>query len=1224
MIKWFNNKKFRTKLIIGLGAIISLMLVAISIGYYGLTKNAEQFKSLHNVSNEAQIANEIQEYLLKSRVNYEKFLFDSSSEEAVAFENNVSHMKKTITSFKETSDNEERIVYIADIERSVIAYETAFQRLVVMNDQQLEKHHNLVEVGNRLLTTLRGIEEDSFESGNQVIGQTSAKAVEYLLNMRFVAFRYYVFHYDSDFEDYKALVPRYLSHVNNLMSLEGEHAKGNQTILEDTDLYRQDMEDLHTIFKEKDVLISDMNQLSPEITHRVQSIINSVNEEVETANNSIEATNYAFVRTMIVFSLLAIVLSMLMSGYLIRIIVMPIQLLMRTFEDISKGSVDLSFRMDDSSKDEFGLLSKAFNNFMVKLKEMMESIHQQNWINKAHGDINAIARDKNDTEEMSQLIIAFLCDYLKVPVGTMFIKKADELILGAGHGYIETESHKKSYKLGQGIIGQVAQTGKVQVLSHLPSDYMTVQTSLGKMTPKGIIIVPCVYEDEVLAVIEVGTDEAVTDELVNFFESIAHVIGAEIHSADVNRKVKALLEETLIQAEELQVQREELEQTNEELAAHTLELERQQSLIEEKADDLETANQYKTEFLANMSHELRTPLNSILVLSQLLATRDSDCLLTEKEQSFAKTIHTSGKDLLNIINDILDLSKVEAGHLDIIEEDVVLKDVLEHNENLFRPLTESKGIELKASISEKCPQRIQTDGVRLNQIIKNLMSNAIKFTNEGAVSLLFDMTPENELSICVADTGIGISKEKQEQVFEAFKQSDGTTSRQYGGTGLGLSISKELTEKLGGSLSLESQLGVGSRFKILLPVKVGQIKGAPLSQVSGHKTLLIVEDDANFASILQSLSEEQGYETIVVDSGESAIAMAKAHKPMGIVLDLGLPDICGVEVVEALKKDALTREIPIHVISGREEETVKLPENVIGFLKKPVDIKSIYSTLSKIESASSKELNHLLVVGACGGETFDHFTSLANVMIDQEDNGDRGLELSNHKTYQCAIVDMNLPDMTGIDFITAVNKNRDEKMPIIVYTDRDFSEDELRQVKLHTDEIILKSEKSKERLVGEVQQFLKGFGSLDQMNATSKKEQQQKKMFDLNESNGNILLVDDDERNTFALSHLLENQGLTVTVLHNGDDCIQHLSQDNNIDLVLMDIMMPVKDGYETISHLRNESYGKDIPIIALTAKAMKEDKEKCLAVGANDYLTKPVDTSLLMAKIKDWLNDGQ
>lgn len=1172
--------------------IISLMLVAISIGFYGLTKNAEQFNSLHNVSNEAQIANKIQEYLLKSRVNYEKFLIDSSSQEAVAFENNVDHMKKNITLFKQASNNDERIAYVGEIERSVMAYEDAFEHLVTLDDQQLRIHHNLAEVGNGLLDTLRTIEEDSFKEGNQAIAQTSAKAVEYLLNMRFMAFRYYVFHYDSDFKEYEALVPTYLGYVNNLLTLYGEDAKDYQNILNDTALYRQDMDDLYAIFQEKDLLIADMNDQSPEITHRVQSIINSVNKEVETANNIIVGSNYTFIRIMIIFSLLSIVLSILMSGYLIRIIIMPIQLLMRTFEDISKGSVDLSFRMDASSKDEFGLLSKSFNNFMVKLKEMMESIHQQNWINKAHGDINAIARDKNDTVEMSRLIITFLCDYLNVPVATMFIKESDELLLGAGYGYIETETHKKSYKLGEGIIGQVAQTGKVQVLNSIPEDYMTIQSSLGKMAPKGIIVVPCIYEDEVLAVIEVGRDGVVTEELINFFESIGHVIAAEFHSAEVNRKVKALLEETLIQAEELQVQREELEQTNEELAAHTLELERQQSLIEEKADDLETANQYKTEFLANMSHELRTPLNSILVLSQLLATRDSDSLLTEKEQSFAKTIHTSGKDLLSIINDILDLSKVEAGHLDIIEEEVLLKDVLEHNENLFRPLTESKGIELKSSINKNCPKRIQTDGVRLNQIIKNLMSNAIKFTDEGAVSLLFDMTVENELSICVADTGIGISKEKQKQVFEAFKQSDGTTSRQYGGTGLGLSISKELTERLGGSITLESQLGVGSRFKILLPVNANQTKVSPLDQVNDNKTLLIVEDDINFASILQSLSEEQGYETIVVNSGASAIAMAKAHRPTGIVLDLGLPDICGIEVVEALKKDALTREIPVHVISGREEESVKLPENVIGFLKKPVDIRSIYSTLSKIESASSKELNHLLVVGSCGGETFDHFTSLANVLIDQEDSGDRGLALSHHKSYQCAIVDMNLPDMTGIDFITAINKNRDEKMPIIVYTDRDFSEDELRQVKLHTDEIILKSEKSEERLVGEVQQFLKGFGHLNHMESANKRKQQEKKMFELSESKGKILLVDDDERNTFALSHLLENQGLNVTVLHNGDDCIQFLSKDNSIDLVLMDIMMPIKDGYETISYLRNQYYGKNIPIIALTAKAMKEDRK--------------------------------
>lgn len=739
----------------------------------------------------------------------------------------------------------------------------------------------------------------------------------------------------------------------------------------------------------------------------------------------------------------------------------------------------------------------------------------------------------------------------------------------------------------------------------------------------------------------------------------------------------------------LQLQQEELRISNEELETYTEELKEQKRILSEKnnalaitqeemskkAEDLEKANKYKSEFLANMSHELRTPLNSILVLSQLLASKKVEETLTEKEREFASTINSSGKDLLTLINGVLDLSKVEAGKLQVNKEKVYLREILEENRNMFEYMADMKKLDLKFSIDKDMPEYIETDSLRLNQIIKNLLSNSIKFTHKGQINLCFRKLEEKEIedlmvkeddyiAIEVKDTGIGIPKDKMEEVFEAFKQSDGTTSRQYGGTGLGLTISLELAKLLGGYILHESEVNKGSKFILVIPrepivekkesnivstiEKIDnhdnskniskdnsnetskdneiskEVVESNINELSSEneKRVLIIEDDPTFAQVLSHLAEEKGYMVTKVLTGKEGIIKAKTINPIGIILDIGLPDMDGMILAQMLSEDEDTKNIPIHVISGSEEisevnDFEDKPKSIIGFLKKPVDIKSIYKTLSKIESFDSKGAKQILVVGNCGDEDFKKFTQLGNVNIKKVLTGKEAFEELETQIYGCIILDIKLSDTSGIDFMKKLQEELDIYTPIIIYTDEQIESEEVDNINKYAETIILKSKKSKDRLIDEVSLFLHDVNR----NSLNKRPSNNVIENDKNSLSGiRVLLADDDGRNVFAIRNLLERSGIDVVVAKDGFEAVKNFNE-NEIDLVLMDIMMPKMDGYEAIKQIRENIKGKNTPIIALTAKAMNDDRDKCISAGANDYLMKPVDGNQLFSMIKVWLS---
>ncbi|WBW96765.1 response regulator [Oceanirhabdus sp. W0125-5] len=1306
MISWVKNTKLRTKLILGFMAVILLMLVAISFGLKGLDTNRKQFIALKNITDEQRIANKIQVELLGSRINYEKFLVSGNEYQVNLFNENCRNMKNLIEDYIALSADEARLDYIQQIESELEYYQADFGRIVDLEKEDKESSDNLTKVGNEILTSLRNIEETAFNNNEAVIAQQAGKGLEYILNSRLIAFKYYTFHNQEYYDEFQNLYEILLSHMEQIEK-EGKRYEYRTDYLiysNNEKEYLDGIRGLKRIFEEQDKLIKKMGERGPTVETLIESIVSSIEYDKLLYLRNVGEQNNTMMRWMGLFALISILLSLLISYILLRIILRPINSLTDTFNQIAKGDVDLDFRMTEGKKDEIGKMATAFNEFMIKLKGIMSEVKYQNWLKTAQNELNNKLRNNEDLLEISDLVISYLCNYLKVQIGAFYLNDGQDVFrMTASYAYKNRKGMPQEIKLSEGIIGQCAREKKMFVLSELPDDYIAIQSGLGESTPKNIVVLPCVHEGQVKSVIEIGSVHKLNDESLGLLEAMADAIAMALSSAEINKKVKELLERTINQSEELQTQQEELRQnneeleeqarslqesqeqlqiqqeelrvSNEELEARTKELELQkkaldeknhelidsQALIMEKADALEIANQYKSEFLANMSHELRTPLNSILVLSQLLSDRDRAQLMSEKEQEFAKTIHSSGNDLLNIINDILDLSKVEAGYLDIHHDEVDLEEILTHIENLFKPLAENKDIKLETDLSPVVPKTITTDSIRVKQVMKNLVSNAIKFTEEGEVNVsIRKLTngerqrveyPDEYLAIEVKDTGIGIPEDKLDHVFEAFRQTDGTTSRKYGGTGLGLTISRELINLLGGEILLESELGKGSAFVVLMPInlscslpkessvkeeksKIKQVRSnqreefVEIKEIEIEKsndkssTLLIIEDDINFASVLKSLSEEKGYKVHMAHSGEEGLNRAQKLKPDAIILDIGLPDMDGILVAENLEKMEETKDIPIHIISGKEDENIMMPQSVIGFLKKPVDIKSIYETLGKIQSLTKNGFKKLLVVGYCGGEEFDHFVNLGNVEVSKVLTGKEGIEKIKEDEYECIVLDIELEDMSGVEFIKAVGENKEEKIPVIIYTDENVGNEKLSDVNPHVESIILKSSKSKDRLVDEVSLFLHGMEEDDKQHSFTEKyiQQKQENVDDLLVGK-KILLVDDDERNVFALLHLLEQHGIEILTAMDGNECIEILKDNETIDLILMDIMMPNKDGYEAIKEIRNIDERKEIPIIALTAKAMKGDRKKCITAGANDYLTKPIDVEKLLSTLKVWLS---
>ncbi len=961
-----------------------------------------------------------------------------------------------------------------------------------------------------------------------------------------------------------------------------------------------------------------------------------------------------------------------------------------------------------SEQDQLG---SALQNMTQMLRSVSQKNNIQDWLKTGQAELNDKMSGEQDINDLAKNIINFLVEYLKAQVGVFYLTierltdtNNKTLRLIASYGYTHRKNFSNEYQFGESLVGQAALEKQSIILQEIPDDYMQIQSGLGHANPRNIIVLPFIYENVVRGVIEIGSFNEFTDVELEWLNQAISAIAIAVNTAESRTKMQELLqqsqmqtEELQSQSEELQTQQEELRQTNEELEARTQDLEQQkteihrkneilqktQAEIETKAKELEIASKYKSEFLANMSHELRTPLNSMLILAQLLVENKA-ANLTDKQVEYARTIHDSGADLLNLINDILDLSKVEAGKIEVNIEKIDLSEFGANLESKFHHVAEKKGLQFHINIDPKLPQIIHTDVQRFRQIITNLLSNAFKFTEHGSVEVeiyrptendflrMHKLSTKNMLAISVIDSGIGIPLEKQKLIFEAFQQADGSTSRRFGGTGLGLSISRQLARLLGGDIELSSEEQKGSNFTLYISDKleyasttksiqsaimqstpstsksVESVKTASTEQqmavvgeaqlipdtaklsaiqddrnkLAPHdKLILIIEDDRNFSNVLMELSHEKNFKCIIAEDGRTGLELAKQYKPHAIILDVGLPNVDGFTVMERLKEDAKTRHIPVHFVSGSEQGKDARRMGAIGYLLKPVSMDELGEAFRKIAHFIDKDIRTIMIVvdqqqhskrilDIVSGESVESL--MANTM-------NEAIEILHQNETDCVVLDIDIEHSTGLDLLGQLAESeRLCKIPIILYAERELSEYEEKQLATYEGELTVKPVRSPERLLDETTLFLHQIES----HLPEEKRQMLQMVHDKEAilKNKKVLVVDDDARNTFALATVLEDKEMEVLVAMNGKEALQTLDNDASIDIVLMDIMMPEMDGYEAMQQIRNQTRFRKLPIIALTAKAMKGDKAKCIDAGANDYLSKPVDTDKLMSLMRVWL----
>ncbi|WP_431151009.1 response regulator [Acidovorax facilis] len=937
-------------------------------------------------------------------------------------------------------------------------------------------------------------------------------------------------------------------------------------------------------------------------------------------------------------------------------------------------------------------LSAAANAREYRLKA------QQSWVAAGLNGLSQRIQGDHRLEDLGQLTLEYLAQYLRAAVGAGYVADCNGALTLFGGYALPRERLEQRLLSGEGLVGQVARSRQMLHVRDVPAGHLMVSSSTGQSAPTELLLAPAIENGEVFAVIELGFHRTVTEPERTLMERASGILAVAIRAGIDRNRLEALLEETQRQSEELQTQQEELrvsneeleqqsrilqesqaqmevqqtelEQTNAHLEAQTQQLEyqreqllRAQSAMTDKARELELASQYKSEFLANMSHELRTPLNSTLILAKLLSDNKPGNLSAEQVK-YAQTIYAAGNDLLALINDILDLSKIEAGQATVSVETVTLSKALQTLIDPLRPLAQEKGLTLTATVAPDAPAMLDTDPQRLGQVLKNLLSNALKFTEKGSVALHVSRNPDDTLSFAVKDTGIGIPAHQQELIFEAFRQADGSTHRKYGGTGLGLSISRDLAQLLGGSIHVHSTPGEGSVFILVLPQKlvpsspeaapatplaapapahtaapvVAPAASAPASPPAAAPTapvaprrasarsILVIEDDVRFAQILGDLASEMDFDCHLAHNAADGLAYAVHSLPSAIVLDVNLPDFSGLGVLDQLKRNPATRHIPVHVVSVADYSQEALGRGAVGYALKPVKRDELVHALQRLEAKFTQNLRRVLVVedDERQRESVRHLLTNDDVEIVGAGTAAEALAHLRGSTFDCMVMDLNLPDLSGYELLQQMTEQDGVSFPpVIVYTGRALSRDEEQQLRRFSKSIIIKDARSPERLLDEVTLFLHQVES--ELSAEHRQMLQVARNRETALEGRNVLVVEDDVRNVFALSSILEPTGIRVEIARNGLEALQALERAGSgghpaIDLVLMDIMMPEMDGYTAMREIRNRPEWRRLPIIALTAKAMKDDQEKCLAAGANDYIAKPLDVEKLLSLVRVWM----
>jgi len=953
------------------------------------------------------------------------------------------------------------------------------------------------------------------------------------------------------------------------------------------------------------------------------------------------------------------------------------------FFDYINEKVDKVQYLDNFSKDEIGTMSIAVNKSVEKIKKRIEKKQIGSWIKNGINELNQILASTHSLEEVTNKSIHFLGNYASAGVAVLYLYNKDEqkLLQYAHFAQNNEKNFSAEYLLGEGIVGQVALQKSPILLSDNTQEHLIISAATNTDKSYTSYTFPLIYNKILYGVIEIGSTQPFTKKELDFFNTVETSICISLLGAMHHNQVKSLLttaenananltqkqaeleesnkrmkeqqqelEEANVNMEEQQQELEEANANMEEqqqqlkISEQSLTLQNQQLVltqqeIQQKADELEQSGKYKSEFLSNMSHELRTPLNAIILLSSLLH-KNTKKTLSPDDVKKAKTVFESGNELLRLINDILDLSKVESGKMEVIVDSFESGVFLEQMKDLFDCIAQERGLQF--IIIDEYKNTIHSDKDRISQIIRNLISNAFKFTSQGSIILKIAHSKKStqDIEFSVIDTGIGIPLAKQEIIFKAFTQADGSTSREYGGTGLGLSISREFTKLLGGEIEVRSSEGKGSTFAIDLPLlthpltehkKEVTIQYPPLEKINTlnrspkveilddrdkltekEEAYLIIDDDTIFTEIVYEEITKSGSYGLIAHDAKSGLELVKQYTIKGIMLDLTLPDMDGVDVLKELKSNNHSRDIPVHIISSKDKNKQTLELGAIGYLQKPVFDGEIIDVITNIDNFKNKKIKNLLVVEN------DTLHREALVTLVGDDVNIKGVNTASEAIqeikklhYNTVIIDLDLINSSGYEVCEYI-KNSHPHLPIIIYTSKDLSKEEKIKLQKYTNSIIIKTEHSNERILNEINLFL-------QQEQEPKKEKQDIPFLNVDLHNSNILLVDDDIKNIFVLEAALEEFNANTHTAFNGQEALDFLEKNNSIDLILMDIMMPVMDGYEAIQNIRNNDRLKHIPIIAVTAKAMKEDREKCIQVGADDYISKPINPNILGGLMQQW-----
>ncbi len=989
-----------------------------------------------------------------------------------------------------------------------------------------------------------------------------------------------------------------------------------------------------------------LNQISTTFDLLLKVTRQFANYSNESAQNAIAEMHWMLIGYGILFSLFALAV----IWWLTHIVTNPMVQLSRATKQLLQGNLNFDNEKIINRKDEIGDIGRAIDSLSRYFK--------QDWLKTGQVQLNKLMSGEQKVTRLAKAIISFLIPYVEAQAGVFYqVKKSNYLQVIASYGY--TANIPQQFEMGDGLVGQAAMEKKMIFHTHTPEEYtQIIQSCMAMTVPRYVLLIPFLYENTVKGVIEICfSSQAPTTLQKDFLCLVMPSIGVAMNTAQSCSKRQILLEESKKHSKKLQRQSEKLQLSNKALTERTVELERREeeirqknvaleqsqasitnvkNAIEAKAKALTLVSQYKSDFLANMSHELRTPLNAMLMVSQLLADNLQGHLSkTEVEQ--AHTIHQAGLELLKLINEILDLSKIEAGKIEIHIENLSLANFVKRVKQKFNPFAEKKGLAFHITIADNVPSVLQTDKLRFQQIINNLLSNAFKFTNTGEIRMEIQCVyePIQKLVISVADTGVGIPIEKQKLIFEAFQQADENTEQHYGGTGLGLSISNQLAKLLEGYLELHSEEGQGSTFTFYLPIRPQEtlLKTSETQTISkviednrnnlthDDKIILIIEDDPAFAQVLNELAQEKHFKTIVAEDGEIGLQLAEQYIPNIILLDIGLPQMDGWKVMERLKENSKTRHIPVQFISAQGDSLNAKKMGAIGYLQKPVTPKRIKNTFEEIEQFLSKTVKTVLFL-VDNKEAKQQIVDLIgddDVQTTQAFTRMEALKHLQKAEFDCIIIDVNVEQSSGLKLLEPLyNDDRLSQIPVIVYMDRELtaSEDVLLQQSMDT--LTLKTVRSPEHLLDETTLFL----HQEKAKLSQEKQEILQNLHDHNNllKGKKILIVDDDRRNSFVLATILENKDMEVVAAYHGQEALSILDELPDIDLVLMDIMMPVMDGYKAMQKIREQSRFHQLPIIAITAKAMKEDKAKCLEAGANDYLSKPVDTDKLLSLMRVWL----